>query len=123
MEEIKLTVQSNGNEGFRLGINTKDSIRIFGCRRVIVHLYLGKDIEKIECKTACGLPCDENSKQILTNPITKKKYKKGYDLNKKEISVWIKNEGFVPPNKLLFTMEKTEKIVSLRFLNKETKQS
>lgn len=89
MKSITLTIQSNGSGGWRLGINCKNSKTIFRYRKVKVFLYLPNH-ETIECYTACGNPSDKYGKWMATNPKTGMPYrKKGYDLNKKELSKWI----------------------------------
>ena len=55
-------MQSNGSGGWRLGINQEDSKNIFKCRKVNVRLLIEPDLF-VECKTACGNPCDKNDKQ------------------------------------------------------------
>ena len=119
MIPIILTVQSNGSGGLRLGISSNDSRNIFKYRKVIVLLHL-PNIETIKCRTACGNPNDENAEWISINPKTQKPYrKKGYDLNKKELSQWLlsnynkttKAESI----KLKFNLEKKEDAFYLYF--------
>jgi len=83
---IKLTVQSCGKDRFRLGINSDDSLNYFKCRGIKVIVLLSKT-KKVEVKTTCGSPCDDNGIQI-------KGFKKGYDLYHEEIDNWIKLKGF-----------------------------
>lgn len=82
---ITLTIQSAGSNRFRLGVSAKDSRNIFKRRRVRVVIKFRKKKE-IECFTACG-PAGKNGKWTEENPKTKKSFrKKGYDLNKIELS-------------------------------------
>jgi len=82
---ITLTVQSAGSDRFRLGVSAKDSRNIFKRRRVRVVIKF-HDKNEIVCSTACG-PADKNGKWTKINPKTKKPFrKKGYDLNKVELS-------------------------------------
>ena len=120
MNKITLTVQSNGSGGWRLGINTEDSKNIFKCRKVKVFLNLSDNIS-IVCFTACGKPCDKNIKCIDLNSSTKKTYtKKGYDLNKKELSHWLseKYPNIIKrkPRKLNFDIIKQGETFILNFL-------
>lgn len=119
MKAIILTVQSNGSGGWRLGINCSDSKNIFRCRKVKVLLYLPK-IDIIECYTACGNPCDKDQKWIRLNSKTGSPFrKKGYDLNKKELSNWIsknyKNDKKRRPRKLAFNLSKKLDVFHLHF--------
>jgi len=113
-------VQSNGSGGMRLGISSEDSKNIFIHRKVIVLLHL-TNIEIIKCKTACGNPSDGNGKWIPINPKTKKPYrKKGFDLNKKELSQWLLS-NFKKTTKgesitLKFNLEKTGDTFCLYFI-------
>jgi hypothetical protein len=107
---IILTMQSNGSGGMRLGISSNDSRNIFKCRKVIVLLHF-PNIETIKCRTACGNPIDENGEWISINPKTQKPYrKKGFDLNKKELSKWLlsnfKKTTKAESIKLKFNLEK-----------------
>jgi len=83
---IKLTVQRCGKDRFRLGINSDDSLKYFKCRGIKVIVLLSKT-NKVEVKTTCGTPCDDNGIQI-------EGFKKGYDLYHKEIDKWIKSKRF-----------------------------
>lgn len=121
MKTIILTVQSNGTGGWRLGINQEDSKNIFKCRKAKVRLLLPKDII-IECYTACGNPCDETGDWIRLNPKTSMPYaKKGYDLNKKELSTWLsenyKNEFERKPRKLKFYFYMESEVFILKFVS------
>lgn len=121
MKPIILTVQSNGSGGWRLGINSEDSKNIFRCRKVMVFLKLPVKI-LIECFTACGNPCDKNRNWIKLHSKTKKPYrKKGYDLNKKELSEWLSknypNEIKGEPRKLKFNISKKKEIFILNFIS------
>ena len=116
---MTLTVQSNGSGGYRLGINTEDSRDIFKCRKIRVRLFL-PDKRKIVCLTACGNPCDKNGNWVAVNPVTLSPYrKKGYDLNKKELSEWIKENSMVPPKKLIFKLSHNGKEIHLRYIPKK----
>lgn len=121
MKTIILTVQSNGSGGWRLGINSEDSKNIFICRRVKVRLCIS-NVPFIECFTACGNPCDDNGNWISLNPETGKPYKKkGYDLNKKELSDWLSenypNDNKGGPRKLKFTCVKEKHLFILNFVS------
>lgn len=123
MKTIILTVQSNGSGGWRLGINTEDSKKIFRCRRVKVRLCISS-VQIIECFTACGNPCDDNGNWISLNPNTGKPYKKkGYDLNKKELSDWLSenypNDNNGGPRKLKFTCVKKNHLFILNFVSED----
>jgi hypothetical protein len=118
---IILTVQSNGSGGWRLGINCEDSKNIFRCRKVKVRLSLPNDLF-IESFTACGNPCDNKGNWIKLNPITGKPYvKKGYDLNKKELSEWLSkrypNKIKGKPRKLKFHLIIEKEIFLLNFVS------
>ena len=125
MKDLILTVQSNGNGGYRLGISKEDSLEYFKCRGVRVHLYLGTN-KRLMCKTACGNCCDERGNWLKNNPKTGKPYsKKGYDLNHKELSEWIKTEGFNNyktgyPKKLIFKIEILQGEIHLTYFDKKT---
>ena len=119
MIPIILTVQSNGSGGMRLGISSDDSRNIFKYRKVIVLLHM-PNIETIKCRTACGNPIDNNGKWIPINPKTQKPYrKKGFDLNKKELSKWLlsnfKKTTKAESIKLKFNLEKKEDTFCLYF--------
>ena len=121
MKTIILTAQSNGSGGWRLGINCEDSKKIYRCRKVKVRLFLTNDLF-IECFTACGNPCDKNGSWIPINPKTNRPYrKKGYDLNKKELSEWLSknypNKIKGRPRKLKFEFIKEEKLFLLNFIS------
>jgi hypothetical protein len=121
LKTIILTVQSNGSGGWRLGINSEDSKNIFICRRVKVRLCIS-NVPFIECFTACGNPCDDNGNWISLNPETGKPYKKkGYDLNKKELSDWLSenypNDNKGGPRKLKFTCVKEKHLFILNFVS------
>jgi len=120
MKDIILTVQSNGNGGYRLGIGKENSLKYFKCRGVRVHLYLSVT-EEIICKTACGSPCDKNGNWLKHNPTTGKPYKKAYDLNHKKLSDWIKGKKYNnydegQPKKLIFKIEVLQEEIYLKYL-------
>ena len=83
---VKLTIQKTGKDIYRLGISSHDSFKYFKCRGVKVLIWLSRT-NKVEVKTTCGSPCDDNEIQIYG-------FKKGYDLYHKEIDKWIKLKGF-----------------------------
>jgi hypothetical protein len=121
MKTIILTVQSNGSGGLRLGINQEDSKNIFKCRKVKVRLLIEPDLF-IECNTACGNPCDKKGDWINLNPKTSLPYvKKGYDLNKKELSVWLSenypNNIKGKPRKLKFDLSVDGEVFNLNFIS------
>jgi hypothetical protein len=123
LKTIILTVQSNGSGGWRLGINCEDSKNIFRCRKVKVRLCFTND-PFIECFTACGNPCDNNGNWIPLNPKSGKPYqKKGYDLNKKELSEWLSknysNKIKGRPRKLKFTCVKEKQLFILNFISED----
>lgn len=119
MRIITLTVQSNGHQGYRLGINTEESRNTFKCRRVLVKLFLPNE-KVIECRTSCGNPCNKKSKWITVNPQTGKPFrKKGYDLNNARLSQWIKQNNRIresngTPGKLNFRISKTKEAFVLK---------
>ncbi len=121
MKTIILTVQSNGSGGWRLGINQEDSKNIFKCRKVKVRLLIARDLI-FECNTACGNPCDKKRHWIKLNPKTNMPYvKKGYDLNKKELSIWLSenypNNTKRKPRKLKFDLTVEGEVFNLKFIS------
>lgn len=121
MKTIILTVQSNGSGGWRLGINQEDSKNIFKCRKVKVRLLIACEL-LFECNTACGNPCDKKGAWIKLNPKTSMPYvKKGYDLNKKELSVWLSenypNNTKGKPRKLKFDLSVERDVFNLNFIS------
>lgn len=121
MKTIILTVQSNGSGGWRLGINQEDSKNIFKCRKVKVRLLIAREL-LFECNTACGNPCDKKGAWIKLNPKTSMHYvKKGYDLNKKELSVWLSenypNNTKGKPRKLKFDLSVERDVFNLNFIS------
>jgi hypothetical protein len=121
LKTIILTVQSNGSGGWRLGINQEDSKSIFKCRKVKVRLLISRDLI-FECNTACGNPCDKKRNWIKLNPKTNMPYvKKGYDLNKKELSIWLSenypNNVKGKPRKLKFDLSIESEVFLLNFVS------
>ncbi len=121
MKTLILTVQSNGSGGLRLGINQEDSKYIFKCRKVKVRLFIPSE-PYIECYTACGNPCDKKGDWIKLNPKTSMPYvKKGYDLNKKELSIWLSknypNNTKQKPRKLKFDLTVEGEVFNLKFIS------
>ena len=120
-KRISLTVQSAGNERYRLGINTLDSRTLFKCRGKIVILELSKTLT-IKCKTSCGALCDANGDWLLVNPKTNKPYrKKGYDLYDKELNSWIVKNQFHNyksrnPPRLSFQLTTDEESIYLKYI-------
>ena len=117
---ICLTVQSNGSNGYRLGISRADSEDIFKKRQQSVVLKLGELI--ICCKTACGVPDWNNKNSVFPQ-------KKGYDLNKKQLSEWIMNNHFCcypkrHPTKLSFSWKFNQKKCQfiLEFISVQSKK-
>ena len=125
MKILYLTVQSNGKGGYRLGINKKNLKNIFKCRGKFVSIELNSS-KTVKCRTACGNPCDKIGNWILINSKSNKPYrKKGYDLNNKELSEWIKTNRFYnydngKPTKLKFTLIIMKDELHLKFVGKQT---
>jgi hypothetical protein len=85
MIEIILKVQSCGNNKYRLGISTNDSINIFQTRGFELMLFLNPDEEGFVTSTKCGPPNDN---------FDCKKCKKAYDLYDIRIHNWIIENNF-----------------------------
>ncbi len=76
----------------------------------------------IDCNTACGNPCDKKGNWIKLNPKTSKPFvKKGYDLNKKELSIWLSkkypNKIKGKPRKLEFDLTLQREVFLLNFVS------
>ena len=118
MTPIILTVQSCGLASYRLGINVKCSREVFKCRKVPVRIHI-KGYVAIECKTACGNPCDKSDKWLIKDKPVRKK---GYDLNSKKLSKWISESGYVSvkkgkPKKLEFSLWEENSVIHLSFVS------
>lgn len=97
-----LTVQSTGNQKFRLGISLKDSKEIFKKRGVCVNILMPE--LNIYTKTTCGPPLN-----------------KGFDLYKDKLSKWIIENGYNfyekgNPTRLNFDYKQTDGVHTLKFL-------
>ena len=102
MPKIILTVQSTGNDSYRLGIGNDDSKQYFVHRKKLVTIQIG-DIT-INTHTTCGPPLP-----------------KGFDLYSQELNSWILQNNFhvYPkghPTKLEFDLSRDENRVILNFI-------
>ena len=105
MKTLTLTVQSNGNGGWRLGLSKLDSEKYF-THMESVRFLLSKELE-INCNAACG---------------TSKK--KSFDFNNKELSDWIEKNRFNKypagfPTKLLFKLTGNRNSKTLSYVSKK----
>lgn len=104
MAILILTVQSTGNNSYRLGINLHDSKKYFEKRRRKVSLIIEGVI--IDTLTTCGPPL-----------------KKGFDLYSQKISQWIVDKSFNiypsgKPTKLEFELRGDNNTLTLIFIGK-----
>src|SRR5690606_30067907 len=115
---ILLTVQSQGNGKYRLGVNVKDSREIFKRRYrqvclILEELNVRTKTTCVKTKTTCGLP-DFEKEHIDVRK------KKGYDLSDKKINEWIQSNKFQcynksTPTKLEFEIIKISEEIKLKF--------
>ncbi|MEI6190466.1 MAG: hypothetical protein WCP61_08605 [Chitinophagia bacterium] len=105
MKTLILTVQSNGNGGWRLGLSKPDSENYF-THLESVRFLLSNGLE-INCNAACGI-----SK------------KKSFDFNNKLLSKWIIENKFdkypkESPTKILFKLTKKGAGKTLTYVSKK----
>ena len=105
MKILILTVQSNGNGGWRLGLSKLDSEKYF-THLESVRFFLSKELE-INCNAACG---------------TSKK--KSFDFNNKLLSKWIIENKFDKhpkgsPTKILFKLTQKGTGKTLTYVSKK----